>query len=111
MTTVLSKRRRFLKETLRQRALVMTDRAATTLYAEGAEEVYVFGSVLKPGEFNENSDVDIAVQGVSDAKKAAVTRLLEDIFDDMPFDLVFLDEALRPEVRRRIGSEGIKWKR
>jgi predicted deacetylase len=40
--TVLSKRRRELKENLRQKALQRLESAAELLYAEGAEKVYVF---------------------------------------------------------------------
>lgn len=46
--TVLQKRRRYLRESYRQRALKSVDRAAQRLHSLGAFEVYVFGSVLKP---------------------------------------------------------------
>lgn len=95
MSTVLSKRRSFLNETRRQKALEMVAGASALLYAEGAEDVYVFGSVLKPGAFDERSDVDIAVKGIADDKRLSLERKLEDVFADMPFDIVFLEDALR----------------
>jgi len=35
---------------------------------------------------------------------------LKEIFEDIPFDLLFLDEELRQEIRERIEKEGIVWK-
>lgn len=110
METVLSKRRRELKESLRQSALEKLERAAAALYQEGALEVYAFGSVVRPSEFNERSDVDIAAMGVPQKKRRGVLSELENIFLDMPFDLIFLDEEVRPEVRARIQREGVLWK-
>ncbi len=69
-----------------------------------------FGSVLKEGYFDEHSDVDIAVSGIPAELKIISYRALEDIFKDIPFDLLFLDEPLRPEIRKRIEKEGILWK-
>ena len=111
MSTILSERRRFLKETLRHKALEMLARAAELLYAEGAEEVIAFGSVLKPEGFDEHSDVDIEVKGLGEEKKLAVERKLEDIFVDMPFDVVFLEDKVRAEIRKKIRREGTTWKR
>ena len=108
--TVLSKRRRELKENLRQKALQRLGSAAELLYAEGAEEVYVFGSVLRPLEFNERSDADIAVKGMPEDKWHSVIGKLEGIFREMPFDIVFLEDDLRPEIREKIKKEGMLWK-
>lgn len=80
------------------------------LYDEGAMDVYVFGSVLRPSEFNEHSDVDIAVKGIPDKKRVSVTVRLEEVFKEIPFDILFLEDELRPEVRERIKKEGILWK-
>lgn len=111
MSTILSERRKFLKETLRHKALEMLVRAAELLYAEGAKEVIAFGSVLKPEGFDEHSDVDIAVRGLADEKKLSVERKLEDIFVDMAFDVVFLEDEIRSEIREKIQREGMTWKR
>ncbi|MEW6569772.1 MAG: nucleotidyltransferase domain-containing protein [Nitrospirota bacterium] len=109
--TQLTKRRKELKEKLRKKALQRLEEATVLLYNEGAEEVYVFGSVLKALEFNEQSDADIAVKGIPEDKRPAVTGKLESLFKEIPFDIVFLEEDLRPEVRERIKKEGILWKR
>jgi predicted nucleotidyltransferase len=108
--SVLSKRRRQLKENLRQKALQKLKEAGVLLYNEGAAGVYVFGSVLRPSEFNEHSDIDIAVKGIPEDKRVYVTVRLEEIFKGMPFDIVFLEDDLRPEIRERIKKEGILWK-
>lgn len=108
--TVLSKRRRELKENLRQKALQKLKEAGVLLYNEGAEGVYVFGSVLRPLEFNEHSDIDIAVKGIPEDKRVYVTVRLEDIFKGMPFDVVFLEDDIRHEIRERIKKEGTLWK-
>ncbi len=108
--TVLSERRRQLKDRLRQNALKRLELAVKSLYDNGAEEFYVFGSVLRPCEFNEQSDVDIAVKGIPEAKWHSVTSKLEEIFKDMLFDILFLEDDLRPEDRERIKKEGILWK-
>ncbi|MBI5026242.1 MAG: nucleotidyltransferase domain-containing protein [Nitrospirae bacterium] len=109
--TILSKRRKELKESLRQNALKRLKEAGRMLYGEGAEGVYVFGSVLRPLEFNEHSDVDIAIKGISEDKRSSVTVRLEEIFKGMPFDVVFLEDDLRPEIREKIKKEGILWSR
>jgi predicted nucleotidyltransferase len=109
--TILSKRRKELKERLRQKAIKRLEFAAKSLYDRGAKEVYVFGSVLRPMEFNERSDVDIAVEGIPDDEWHYIIDKLEDIFREIPFDIVFLEDDLRSEVRERIKKEGILWKR
>ncbi len=109
--TVLKKRRRFLREKFRQKAVKRLNIAAKTLYSLGAEKVYVFGSVLKPELFDENSDVDIAVKGIAEDKKSTAYREVEEIFKEIPFDLLFLDEEIRPEIREKIEKQGVIWKR
>ncbi len=108
--TILSKRRRQLKESLRQKALQRLKEAVLFLYDEGAEAVYIFGSVLKPLEFNEHSDIDIAVWGIAEDKRTYVTVKIEEIFREMPFDIIFLEDDLRPEIREKIKKEGVLWK-
>jgi predicted nucleotidyltransferase len=109
--TILSKRRKELKDNLRQKALQRLKKAAAMLYNEGAEEVYVFGSVLKPREFNERSDVDIAVRGIPEGRMSNITAKLEEVFKETPFDIISLEDDLRPEIRAKIEKEGILWKR
>ncbi len=106
---MLSKRRAFLKEDLRQKALKLFSWAAAELYAAGAEAVYLFGSVLKPGAFDERSDVDIAVKGIPMGRRPAAERRVDEIFLDVSFDLIFFEDAVRPEIRERILKEGVLW--
>jgi predicted nucleotidyltransferase len=73
--------------------------------------VIAFGSTLKPEGFDEHSDVDIAVKGLADEKKLSVERKLEDIFVDIAFDVVFLEDEVRAEIREKIQREGMTWKR
>lgn len=108
--TVLQKRRKFLREKYRNRALKRINVAVKELYNLGATQVYIFGSVLKPEIFDENSDIDIAVRGISDNIKPLALRQIEEIFREIPFDLIFLDEDIRPEIREKIEREGIIWK-
>jgi len=70
-------------------------------------EAYLFGSVTKPYQFGEASDVDIAFEGLDPEK--------------LFFSVGFLDRELGREVnavllenipfREKILREGIKWKR
>lgn len=39
-----------------------------------------------------------------------VMRRLEEIFNDMPFDLIFLEDNIRPEIREIIKKEVRQWK-
>ena len=109
METVLSKRRRLLKERRRREALRRLGNAAELLYAEGARDVYIFGSVIKPLAFDERSDVDIAVSGLSGERYVSAVKKLEEVLGEIPFDLIFLEERVRPEVKNRIMKEGIRW--
>jgi predicted nucleotidyltransferase len=72
----------------------------------GARRITVFGS-LATGRFRKDSDVDIAVEGLSAVAYFKALGLLEEMLDDISFDLVDMKEAL-PSVARRIKSEGIE---
>lgn len=108
--TVLQKRRRYLRENLRQKALQKLSLAVKKLYEAGAEEVYIFGSVLKPELFDENSDIDIAVKGIPQNKKTEAYTAVEEILSEFKFDLIFLDEEVRQEIKNRIAEKGVLWK-
>jgi predicted nucleotidyltransferase len=63
-----------------------------------------WGSLLEPDEFDENSDIDIAVEGLSDAR--AFLDLLGKAIDmtEFPVDLVEfdkLDQDSRESIQRR----------
>lgn len=68
----------------------LIQRAAETLKAAGAQEVYVFGSAAR-GELRENSDVDMAVSGLP---PEVFFRAMAAAHDALrrPLDLVDLDE-------------------
>lgn len=65
-------------------------KATQILKEHGAKEVYIFGSIAN-GKFNENSDIDIAVKGLSDKKFYKVASIL--MFElENEFDLIDLDD-------------------
>lgn len=66
------------------------EHATKILKENGAEEVYLFGSIVN-GDFDDNSDIDIAVKGIKkrDFYKVASILMFEINAD---FDLVDLDD-------------------
>lgn len=69
----------------------------------GLGRAYLFGSVVRPGWFGRNSDVDIAVEGADDSLSLAV-RLSRTIGREV--HVVPLDDSAVAEHARR---EGIEW--
>lgn len=67
--------------------------------------IYQWGSVLRPGEFREYSDIDIAVEGVTDAR--TFFRMLGDAqaMTQFPLDLVQI-EKIAPEYAEEIRQHG-----
>ena len=58
-------------ETLEKERLDLLERirpAGPALRELGAKEVILFGSILRPGEFDRASDIDILVSGLDDEK-------------------------------------------
>lgn len=82
--------------------LHLLDRHAPDL---GICEAYVFGSLIRPGRFREDSDVDVAVQGVNPEAFFEVMSLLSAALE-RPVDLVDLSEC---HFARRIRERGILW--
>lgn len=65
-------------------------KAVQILKENGATEVFIFGSIAN-GKFNENSDIDIAVSGLSEKDFYKVASIL--MFElENKFDLIDLDE-------------------
>lgn len=65
-------------------------KATEILKENGATEVFVFGSIAN-GKFDENSDIDIAVKGLSSEKFYNVASIL--MFElENEFDLIDLDD-------------------
>jgi predicted nucleotidyltransferase len=71
----------------------------------GGKRVILFGS-LAVGRFRKDSDVDIAVEGLSVDAYFKALGIFEETLGDVSFDLVDLKEAL-PTVIKRIEKEGI----
>ncbi len=72
----------------------------------GGKRVILFGSLVT-GRFRKDSDVDIAVDGLSVDAYFEALRILEEMLDDVTFDLIDLNEAL-PSVKKRIEREGVE---
>lgn len=65
-------------------------KAINILKENGAKEVFIFGSIAN-GKFNENSDIDIAVKGISEENFYRVASIL--LFElENEFDLIDLDD-------------------
>jgi len=75
--------------------------AARVLLSMGATEVYVFGSATRNG-LRPDSDIDIAVRGLSPAKYFAAASKTTDVLG-RPVDLVDLDDPT-PTVRYVLSS-------
>ncbi|MEJ5361160.1 MAG: nucleotidyltransferase domain-containing protein [Spirochaetota bacterium] len=108
--SILSKRRLQLKKRYYEIAFEKTNKAVTLLYSYGAREVYIFGSLTKPDLFDEMSDVDIYVKGLSKENRKGLFTKMEEIFGNVKFDLFFDDDVLRPDIATKIEREGKLWK-
>ena len=65
-------------------------KATKILKENGAKEVFIFGSIAN-GKFNENSDIDIAVKGISEKNFYKIAGIL--MFElENEFDLIDLDD-------------------
>jgi len=86
---------------LREKAYQEARALADILYTKySAIDVYLFGSLLEKGRFNENSDIDLAVEGLSGSIffEAAGELLLHTKF---PFNFIPLKncpESLREKI-------------
>lgn len=97
------------EEALLKRKSLLTQKVklcAEKLRELGGKKVILFGS-LATGTFRKNSDIDIAVEGLSVNGYFKALGVLEEIFEDIEFDLVDLKEAL-PSVLKKIEREGIQ---
>lgn len=70
------------------------------------ESVIVFGSLLKPGRFNEASDVDLALE--SEPSNMSIYQLTSLLAEHLgrPVDIVLLSEC---RFRERVLREGERW--
>lgn len=66
------------------------EKAVKILKENGAKEVFIFGSIAN-GNFNGNSDIDIAVKGINEKEFYKVASIL--MFElENEFDLIDLDD-------------------
>lgn len=98
-------RRRAEREARRLTALQAASRAVKAVLANypAVRRAYLFGSVIRPGAFRRDSDVDIAIEGGSAADYFAIWRRLEEAMPDWVVDVCALqsDPWLTERVRRQ----------
>ena len=91
-------------EALRLSVLSQMDRALGTLIRKYRwTECYLFGSILSPGRFHEDSDVDLAVGGLA---RHDLYRFVGDVSSilERNVDVVVLEESRLAESIRRKGK-------
>ena len=81
-------------------------RQALALLLPPGWEVWVFGSVLRPGRFREDSDIDIAVERLPPGLSEAWLQYQLALRLDRGVDVLNLNET---GLRARIEREGEKW--
>jgi predicted nucleotidyltransferase len=78
-------------------------RQASAMLAERDITVKIIGSLAK-GRFGRHSDVDFLFVSCPRKYKYAIEAKIEDIFKDIPFDVVYLEEI--PEDRLDLFTKG-----
>ncbi len=68
------------------------------------QKVYLFGSLVA-GNFNLQSDLDLAVEGLADEDYLKAYGLVEEIAAPLKVDLISLESAM-PSLRERVLEEG-----
>ncbi len=106
----LSRQQRALEqhEALRQNALQAVHSVAPSVIAkyQTVTAAYLFGSILRPGAFQADSDIDIALEGVSAEDYFALWRELEEALPDWLIDL--RDLPLDQHFAKRVRNTGEK---
>lgn len=96
---------RQVDKALLQRAWETAHRVATTLYQDfGAAKVAIFGSLAENRWFTKESDIDIAVWGLSDRQCCDARYGIGDLCPEFKIDLINFEEAtglFRDRVRRQ----------
>lgn len=71
-----------------------------------SHKVILFGSLTRPGVFNDRSDVDLALE--SEPSQMSVYRLVAELMErlDRPVDILMLDQC---RFRERVRREGEVW--
>lgn len=71
------------------------------------KEAYIFGSILKPGRFYNDSDIDIAVNGLKDKDFFLFMARLSDMAGE-DVDVLQLEKH---RLKDKIMKEGLLWKK
>jgi hypothetical protein len=110
-TTLLDqqlRKKRQENEKIRQQTLQQLLRMLPQLAVRyGFARAYVFGSLTKKGRFQKTSDVDIAVEGLTDEKYFAFMAELSDLLD-REVDVIQIE---RHHLKKRILETGLEWKK
>ncbi len=94
-------------EEARKQLLSRVHKAAAALKTHFAvRRVVVFGSLAHAAWFMPDSDVDLAVEGLALKDYWQAWRMVEEIINDRPVDLVEI-EAARESLRQAIERDGI----
>lgn len=93
------------REAARLEALGRLREALASLLPAGSQ-VWVFGSVLRPGRFREDSDLDIAIESLPPGMTEAWLQFQLALRTDRGVDVLNLNET---GLRERIEREGEKW--
>ena len=92
----------------RERLLERICEAAVVLKTRfGARRVVLFGSLAHAAWFTPDSDVDVAVEGLEGNAYWQAWRLLEEMIDVRPVDLIELETAGEP-LQRAIQRYGVE---
>jgi predicted nucleotidyltransferase len=91
----------------RDRLLALVRQAAQVLKTRfGAKRVILLGSMVRPDRFTPQSDVDVVVAGLRADAYWETWRVVEEIVQDRPVDLIDLDGASE-SMRRSVERYGI----
>jgi predicted nucleotidyltransferase len=92
----------------RDKLLSLVNQTANMLKTKyNASKIILFGSLAHKAWFNENSDVDLAVEGLPSDNYWQAWREIEDIITDRKIDFVDISEVSEP-IKNIIKSEGIE---
>lgn len=100
LTPAQKEERERLLERVRQVAAAIKDRF-------GARRVILFGSLAHTGWFAPDSDVDLAVEGLTAENYWNAWGVAEEIIGDKPVDLIEVERATE-SLRRAIARHGVE---
>lgn len=91
----------------RARALDVARRCADALRSDfGVTRVVVFGSLAREALFDERSDIDLAVWGLTGQDYWCAMAMLLHLDPEFDIDLVMIEDA-PPRLRQHVDSEGV----